>query len=63
MADALGMEGMPATARDTVRTVYTYLEQHRTHTDYVMYKELRLPLGIGKNGTCYRQLHDPERKP
>jgi len=39
MADALDMEGMPATARDTVRTVYAYLEQHRTHIDYVMYGE------------------------
>ena len=47
LADALDVEGLPATARDTVRTVYAYLERHREHIDYARYKELGLPLGSG----------------
>lgn len=62
MADALDVEGVFATARDTVRTVYAYLEQHRTHIDSATYRELGLPLSSGGNGTCYRQLHNPEHK-
>ena len=41
------MEHLPDTARDTVRTVYTYLERHREHIDYETYKALGLPLGSG----------------
>ena len=47
LADALDMEGLPPTARDTVRTVYAYLQRHREHIDYAKYKELGLPLGSG----------------
>jgi hypothetical protein len=32
-ADALEVEGLPATARDTLRPVYAYLERHREHID------------------------------
>lgn len=47
LADALDVEGLPATARDTLRTVYAYLERHREHIDYAAYKALGLPLGSG----------------
>jgi hypothetical protein len=47
LADALEVEGLPDTARDTVRTVYAYLERHRDHIDYAAYKALGLPLGSG----------------
>jgi len=47
LADALDVEGLPATARDTLRTVYAYLERHREHINYAMYKELGFPLGSG----------------
>ena len=41
------MEGLPTTARETIRTVSAYLERHRAHIDYARYKELDLPLGSG----------------
>jgi hypothetical protein len=47
LADALDVEGLPATARETLRTVYTYLERHREHINYEAYKALGLPLGSG----------------
>jgi hypothetical protein len=47
LADALDVEGLPETARETLRTVYAYLERHREHINYAMYKELGLPLGSG----------------
>ena len=40
LADALEVEGLPDTARDTLRTVYAYLERHREHIDYAAYKAL-----------------------
>ena len=47
LADALDVEGLPETARETLRTVYAYLHRHREHINYDMYKELGLPLGSG----------------
>jgi hypothetical protein len=47
LADALDVEGLPETARETLRTVYAYLERHRAHINYARYKELGLPLGSG----------------
>lgn len=38
---------MPASARETVRTVHAYLERHRDHLNYEAYKDLGLPLGSG----------------
>jgi len=38
LADALEVEGLPATAQDTLRTVHTYLERHREHINYARYK-------------------------
>ena len=47
LADALAVEGLPATARETLTTVYAYLERHREHINYEAYKALGLPLGSG----------------
>lgn len=47
LAEALEVEGLPATARATLRKVSAYLERHRTHIDYAAYKALGLPLGSG----------------
>jgi hypothetical protein len=43
LEDALDVEGLPATARDTLTTVHAYLERHREHMNYAQYKELGLP--------------------
>ena len=47
LTEALDVEGLPASARDTLTTVYAYLERHREHLDYAKYQELGLPLGSG----------------
>ena len=47
LTDAMDVEGLPATARDTVRTVSASLERHREHIDSAKYKALGLPLGSG----------------
>ena len=47
LADALDVEGFPASARHTLRTVYAYLERHWNHIDYATYKDLGLPIGSG----------------
>ena len=47
LAEALDVEGLPETARETVRTVYAYLQRHREHINYAMYKDLGVPLGSG----------------
>src|SRR5262249_16734663 len=47
LAEALDVEGLPDTARDTLTTVYAYLARHREHIDYARDKELGLPLGSG----------------
>jgi hypothetical protein len=40
LADALDVDGLPETARDTMRTVYTYLARHREHINDARDKEL-----------------------
>jgi hypothetical protein len=47
LAEALEVERLPDTTRDTLRTVAAYLERHREHIDYATYKALGLPLGSG----------------
>ncbi len=47
LAAALHMEGLPASARETLNQVYNYLQTHREHIDYARFKELGLPLGSG----------------
>ena len=47
LADALEVDGLPETARETLMTVYAYLARHRDHINYEAYKALGLPLGSG----------------
>ena len=47
LAEALDVEGLPNTARDTLTTLYAYLERHRDHIDDAKYKDLGLPIGSG----------------
>lgn len=47
LAATLQLEGLPASARESLRQVYTYLQTHREHIDYAKFKELGLPLGSG----------------
>ena len=47
LVEALEVEGLPASARDTLTALYAYLERHRDHLDYATYKELGLPIGSG----------------
>lgn len=44
---AMQVPGLPASARETLRQVYVYLQTHREHIDYEKFKELGLPLGSG----------------
>src|SRR5439155_18643447 len=37
LAEALDVEGLPETARETLRTVYAYLQRHREHINYDIY--------------------------
>ena len=47
LVEALEIEGLSERSRETLEKVYGYLEKHREHIDYAMYKELGLPLGSG----------------
>jgi hypothetical protein len=47
LAEALDVESLPASACETLMTVYAYLGRHREHIDYEAYKALGLPLGSG----------------
>jgi hypothetical protein len=47
LAEALEVESLPDSVRETVMTVYAYLDRHRDHIDYEAYKALGLPLGSG----------------
>jgi hypothetical protein len=46
-ADAVDVEGLPDTARETLRTVYASLDRHRDHIDSEVYKALGWPMGSG----------------
>jgi hypothetical protein len=47
LVEALEVEGLPDSARDTLLALYTYLKRHRDHIDYAQYKDLGLPIGSG----------------
>jgi hypothetical protein len=47
LVEALEVEGLPATTRDTLMALYAYLDRHRDHIDYAQYKDLGLPIGSG----------------
>ena len=44
---ALAIEGLPASAYQTLTNLYHYLDKHRDHIDYAKFKELGLPIGSG----------------
>ena len=45
LVEALAVESLPDSARDTLTALYAYLERHRDHIDYAKYKDLGLPMG------------------
>jgi hypothetical protein len=47
LVEALEVEGLPDSARDTLTALYAYLERHRDHIDYAQYKALGWPIGSG----------------
>ncbi|MGH7393618.1 MAG: ISKra4 family transposase [Candidatus Rokuibacteriota bacterium] len=47
LVEALDVEGLPESARDTLLALYAYLKRHRDHIDYAQYKALGLPIGSG----------------
>ena len=47
LGEALEVEGLPDSARDTLLALYAYLDRHRDHIDYAQYKDLGLPIGSG----------------
>jgi hypothetical protein len=47
LVEALEVEVLPASARETLTALYAYLERHRDHINYAKYKELGLPMGSG----------------
>ena len=47
LVEALEVAGLPATARDTMMALSTYLARHREHINSVPYKDLGLPIGRG----------------
>jgi hypothetical protein len=47
LVEALAVESLPDSARDTLTALYVYLKRHRDHIDYAKYKDLGLPMGSG----------------
>ena len=47
LGEALEVEGLPASTRETLTALSAYLERHRDHIDYAQYKALGLPIGSG----------------
>lgn len=47
IAQAMALEGLPESARDTLAKLYAYLDGHRNHITYARFKELGLPIGSG----------------
>lgn len=47
LENALALEDLPETARETIARVHAYLSKHQDHIDYARFKQLGLPLGSG----------------
>lgn len=47
IAHTLEGNDLPASARETLTKLHTYLKTHREHLDYERFKELGLPIGSG----------------
>src|SRR5262249_11225884 len=56
LVEALDVAGLPDSARETVMPVSAYLERHRAHIDYAIYKALGLPLGSGMVESAWKWL-------
>jgi hypothetical protein len=56
LVEALEVEGLPPSARDTLTALYAYLERHRDHIDYAQYKERGLPMGSGMVESAWKWL-------
>ena len=56
LVEALEVEGLPDSARDTLTALYAYLERHRDHIDYAKYKDLGLPMGSGRVESAWKWL-------
>jgi hypothetical protein len=55
-AEAVAVEGLPATARDTLRTGSASLERHRAHSDEAAGQALGFPLGSGMGDSACQWL-------
>jgi hypothetical protein len=62
VVEALEVEGLPASARETLTALYAYLERHREHLDSATYKELGLPMGSGMVESACQWLIQPRCK-
>ena len=62
VVEALEVEGLPDSARDTVMALYAYLERHRDPIDYAQYKDLGLPMGSGMVESACTWLIQPRFK-
>lgn len=47
LVEALEVEGVPDSTRDTLTALDAYVERHRGHIAYAQYKALGLPMGSG----------------
>lgn len=47
IAQALELDGLPNSARETLTKLYAYLDKHRDHINYEQLKALGLPIGSG----------------
>ena len=47
IAQALELDGLPDSARETLTKLSMYLDKHRDHINYEKFKELGLPIGSG----------------
>lgn len=47
IAAALDLDGLPDSARNTLKNLYAYLDAHRDHIQYEKFKALGLPIGSG----------------
>jgi hypothetical protein len=58
LTEALEVEGLPASARDTLTTVYAYRERHREHIDDAKYKQgTGLASGERNGRKCVQMAH------
>jgi hypothetical protein len=62
VAAALELHGLPASARETLIKLPSYVEKHRAPLDYERFKELGLPIGSGLVESACKWLIQPRFK-